>query len=169
MTGVPFSTMNAYHTDTMTEDSLAILTSARTGPPEPQRPHLLGLIVIVLILMVVAVLLLNPGVGDVALGPSPSASDVPPSRVYTVSYRFGVFSPTNLRIRIGDTVRFRNESGGSVRFVADPSGGRSVPEFDSIGKVEPGGYFSYTFATAGVFAYHNEQDGTEAGVIIVRE
>lgn len=153
----------------MTEDTLAILASTRSAPPVPQRPHLLGLIVIVLLLMVVAVLLLNPGGGQVAPGPLPSASDVPPSRIYTVSYRFGVFSPTNLRIRIGDTVRFRNESDSPVRIVADPSGGKKTPEFDSIGKVEPSGYFSYTFATAGVFAYHNDQDGTEAGVIIVRE
>jgi len=153
----------------MTDDPFAILTAARTGPAQPQRPHLMGLIVLVLVLMIVAVLLLNPGGGDVALGPTPSASQLPPARIYAVSYRFGVFSPTNLRIQVGDTVRFHNDSNSPVRVVADPSGGRTTPEFDSIGKVEPGGYFSYTFATAGVFPYHDEQDGTKAGVIIVRE
>lgn len=153
----------------MPDDPFAILVASRSGASHPQRPHLWALILLVLALIVVAVLVLKPAATDPALAPSPSASAFPQARIYTVTYRYGVFSPTNLRIRTGDTVRFRNDGAEPIRIVADPSGGRSVPEFDSIGRVQPGGYFSYTFATAGVFAYHNEQDGTEAGVIMVRE
>ena len=153
----------------MSDDYFATLTASRTPVPEPQRPHLWALILIVLVLMVLAVLVLNPGTGGEPVAPLPSASNLPPPRMYTVSYRSKVFSPTNLRIRVGDSVRFRNDSTMAIRIVADPSGGRTTPEFDSVGKVHAGGDFSHTFATAGVFAYHNEQDGTEAGVIIVRE
>lgn len=90
-------------------------------------------------------------------------------RFYTVSYKSGVFSPTNLRIHIGDTVRFKNESFFSIRIVSDPQiVGGQVPVFDSVGNIPQGSYFSYTFAEKGIFGYHNNKDSEEQGTIIVR-
>lgn len=99
--------------------------------------------------------------------PLPEESREP--RFYTVSYKSGVFSPTNLRIHVGDTVRFKNESFFSIRIVSDPQivGGK-VPVFDSVGNIPQGSYFSYTFAEKGIFGYHNSKDPEEQGTIIVR-
>jgi len=99
--------------------------------------------------------------------PLPEESREP--RFYTVSYKSGVFSPTNLRIHAGDTVRFKNDSFFSIRVVSDPQiQGSQIPMFDSVGDIPQGSYFSYTFAERGIFGYHNKKDPEEQGTIIVR-
>lgn len=91
-----------------------------------------------------------------------------PSRTYTVTYKFGVFSPTNLRIRVGDTVTFKNKDSGGIHIIASANPQTDRPEFDSIGEVPTDSSFSYTFINEGVFAYHDVDDDRKAGVIIVR-
>jgi len=95
--------------------------------------------------------------------PTPEASKQP--RLYTVSYRSGVFSPTNLRIHAGDTVRFKNESFFGIRIKSDNN---QLPGLDSIGDIPQGSYFSYTFSEIGIFGYHNDSELEEQGTIIVR-
>ncbi|MDP2647942.1 MAG: hypothetical protein Q8P35_01725 [Candidatus Yanofskybacteria bacterium] len=92
-----------------------------------------------------------------------------PPRIYTVSYRSGVFSPTNLRIHAGDTVRFKNDSIFSVRIVSDPHPQHDgLKGFDSIGDIPQGSTFTFTFASQGIFGYHNEKSIEETGTIIVK-
>jgi plastocyanin len=151
-------------------DPLAILASRQSDAERQHRPHFWPLIILVLILLVVALLTLRqpvvPVVGTVTPTPTDQARD---ARVYTVSYRFGVFSPTNLRIHAGDTVRWHNDGALPVHVVAQLQSGQRTPEFDSVGVVQPDSYFSYTFSTVGVFGYHNPEAKNESGVIIVRE
>ncbi len=138
---------------------------------EQAQPHLWPLILAALALMTVALVVFgNRGPTAIVPGPSSSSSPTPrEARVYTVSYRFGVFSPTNLRIHAGDTVRFRNDSSSAIRIIADLQAGQTIPEFDSAGPIQPGSYFSYTFSRIGTFGYHNDANHDEAGIIIVRE
>ncbi len=153
-------------------DPLAILAVRRSEPPLSRGFHLWPLIVLMLILLAVAVATLGPRtVSPVAsISPTPTESDVidREPRVYAVSYRFGVFSPTNLRIHAGDTVRWKNDSPLPIRIVAQLQAGQKTPEFDSIGMVQPDGYFAYTFGVSGVFGYTNASNANESGVIIVR-
>jgi plastocyanin len=124
-----------------------------------------------LVLLGVAVATLEQPAEPATSGtPEPSTSDTVDreARVYSISYRFGVFSPTNLRIHIGDTVRWKNDSPLPIRITAQLQAEQKVPEFDSVGSVQPGSYFSYTFSTAGVFGYINRSNSNESGVIIVR-
>lgn len=152
----------------MTEP-FVILASQRSEPFEPRpRPHLWSLIVLVMGLMVVAVALLGEPSTTVPQA-TPTTVEEREARIYTISYRFGVFSPTNLRIHVGDTVRWRNDGVLPVRIVAQLQAGQRVPMFDSTGAVQAGSYFSYTFSTGGTFGYHNPEQKTESGVIIVRE
>lgn len=91
------------------------------------------------------------------------------SRVYTVYYGLGVFSPTNIRIHIGDSVKFQNDGDKPIRVVTDSTGGTpDLPGFDSGGDVPPGGIFSYTFNKEGIFGYHNVKNASEEGTVIVR-
>jgi len=87
-------------------------------------------------------------------------------RVYTVYYTSGVFSPTNLQINVGDTVRFSNNGILSVRIKADEES--ELPGFDSISDIPPQGVFSYTFTKRGIFDYHNERKAEQKGTIIVK-
>ncbi|MEK7589134.1 MAG: hypothetical protein AAB479_00695 [Patescibacteria group bacterium] len=131
------------------------------------------LIILVLILMAFAVSIFGSknssgeAVTDSSQSPTPTESRQP--RMYTVSYRVGVFSPTNLRIHAGDTVRFRNDGLFSIYVVSDPHPEHNnVAGFDSIGDVQPGSTFGFTFATKGIFGYHNERNINETGTIMVR-
>jgi plastocyanin len=149
-------------------DPFAILTARRNAAPQHQeRLYLWPFIFLALILLGAAVILFGPTPpmnGQVLPTQTPERE----ARIYTVSYRFGVFSPTNLRIHVGDTVRFRNDSAQTVRIIADLELGRRIPEFDSGAPIDPEGSFSHTFASAGAFSYHNRDDESETGVIIVR-
>lgn len=101
--------------------------------------------------------------------PTPTPRETREPRFYTVSYRSGVFSPTNLRIHAGDTVRFKNESFFSIHVISDPHPAHNqLPGFDSVGDIPQGSYFSYTFSEKGIFGYHNEKKPEEQGTIIVR-
>lgn len=87
-------------------------------------------------------------------------------KVYTVYYTSGVFSPTNLQINIGDTVRFSNDSLVPVRIKADE--GSEVLSFDSVSDIPPGGIFSHTFTNRGIFDYRNGRKPEQKGTIIVK-
>lgn len=125
------------------------------------------LIIFFLILLAFAVIIFSNRNSTDTPGPlvtataTPSASSQP--RIYTISYDAGVFSPTNLRIHAGDTVRIKNESIFPIRIVSEDLVG-----FDSIGDVPQGSYFSFTFAARGTFSYHNSHNSDQTGTIIVR-
>lgn len=127
------------------------------------------LIILMLVLFGLAVSMLggNQNLGtDLPVPTETTSPDVKPSRIYTVSYKSGVFSPTNLRIHAGDTVRFKNESIFPIRIVSGPDS--SLVGLDSVGDIPQGSYFSFTFAAKGIFDYHNEGNVKETGTIIVR-
>ena len=136
--------------------------------PTLNAPGLIWLlIVLVLILLGLSVNLLgnseelaNPA-STFDVEPVPTETRQP--RIYTVSYKNGVFSPTNLRIHAGDTVRFKNEGVFPIRIISD-----SYLGFDSVGDIPQGSFFSFTFAAKGIFDYHNNRDAEEKGTIIVR-
>lgn len=91
------------------------------------------------------------------------------TRVYTVFYGLGVFSPTNIRIHVGDSVRFQNDSSVPLHVLSDLTDG--VPDlagFDSVGDIPAKSAFTYTFDRAGIFGYHNVNNADEEGSVVVR-
>jgi plastocyanin len=135
------------------------------------------LIVLVLILIGVAVGKLGqyqerPDISNNGPSSSPLKSSILEAnkpRIYTVTYKGGVFSPTNLRIHAGDTVRFKNDGFFSIRIASDPESDlNQIAGFDSIGDMPQGSYFAFTFAAQGIFGYYNVNNSNEKGTIIVR-
>ena len=127
------------------------------------------MIITLLLLLAGSVKMLGRSDDLAAKVPTPTPTEDREPRFYTVSYKSGVFSPTNLRIHAGDTVRFKNDGFFSIRVVSDPQvGTNKIPLFDSVGDIPQGSYFSYTFAEKGIFGYHNSKDLEEQGSIIVR-
>ncbi len=134
------------------------------------------LIVLTLLLLAIAVVLFSSGdlgdsnnVADTLMPTETPSLTSQPQRIYTIAYKSGVFSPTNLRIHSGDTVRFKNEGYSGIRIVTDPHPEHNnLMGFDSIGEIPQNSYFSFTFAAKGIFGYHNEKNLKEVGTIIVR-
>ncbi|PIR41412.1 MAG: hypothetical protein COV31_00885 [Candidatus Yanofskybacteria bacterium CG10_big_fil_rev_8_21_14_0_10_46_23] len=85
------------------------------------------------------------------------------TRVYSVFYRNQTFSPTNLRIRVGDTVRFENQSLFGIHITSN-----DLPGFESSGSIAGDSVFSHTFTAEGIFSYYNVENKNESGQIIVR-
>lgn len=141
--------------------------SARRSFHRENAPGISWLLVIfLLILLALSVIIFGkPQEPLVGTDPTPSVSSSPSAqpRIYTISYDAGVFSPTNLRIHAGDTVRIKNESIFPIHVSSEDLVG-----FDSIGDVPQGSYFSFTFAAKGTFSYHNNRNPEQAGTIIVR-
>ena len=130
------------------------------------NPAIFWVLIIVLLAGFAAAIVTLGGSGrpiSQSLTPAPLASREP--RFYTVTYKSGVFSPTNLRIHSGDTVRFKNDGFFSIRIMTDNN---QLPGFDSIGDIPQGSYFSFTFAEKGIFGYHNVKNQDEQATIIVR-
>ena len=110
------------------------------------------LILLVLLLFTGSVLILGKNVPS-----EPAFIQTPESRQYTVIYKEGVFSPTNLRIRVNDTVVFENKSTAVI----------ALASFSS-GDIIPDAVFSHRFLVPGMYAYHNDYKSQEQGTIIVR-
>ncbi|OGN09232.1 MAG: hypothetical protein A3C61_03485 [Candidatus Yanofskybacteria bacterium RIFCSPHIGHO2_02_FULL_39_10] len=123
------------------------------------------LIIIMLMMLAGAVTILGNSDNLVSQMPTITPTESRQPRIYTVSYRGGVFSPTNLRIHAGDTVRFKNDGFFGIRIITDNN---QLPGFDSVGDIPQSSYFSYTFAEKGIFGYHNNNKPEEQGTIIVR-
>lgn len=126
------------------------------------------LIFVLMLVMAGAVKMLGKAEDLTSKIPTPVPSETREPRFYTVTYKSGVFSPTNLRIHAGDTVRFKNESFFGIRVIADTQVASQIPLFDSVGDIPQGSYFSYTFSEKGIFGYHNNKNLDEQGTIIVR-
>lgn len=136
--------------------------------PTLDAPGLIWLLIVVLLISLgLAVSILGEPQGISNITPSVTGEPTPTAtlqpRVYSVSYKNGVFSPTNLRIHAGDTVRFKNEGLFGIRILSE-----SYVGFDSIGDIPQGSYFSLTFAAKGTFDYHNYKNTEEKGTVIVR-
>ena len=154
----------------MPEEIEAQLASKNDRPPfrTAHAPGISWLIVILLMVML-AFSVIHFGSLQPIVSPLPSTivdnstTPIAQPRIYTISYDSGVFSPTNLRIHAGDTVRFKNDSIFPIRIVSDDLVG-----FDSIGDIPQGSYFSLTFAARGTFSYYNKHNSDQTGTIIVR-
>jgi plastocyanin len=144
------------------EEVALLAASPRRAEP---KPHLWPFIFLACIVLAVAVALLgDSSQGSVTLAtPTPDRAE----KTYLVTYRYGVFSPTNLRIHAGDTVRWRNDDTTPVSITAQLVPGQRAPLFGS-GKLASGEEFIYDFAVSGVFGYENADVPRESGVIIVR-
>ena len=111
----------------------------------------------------------NPEIADYNQALLDRPSETRQARLYSVYYNTGVFSPTNLRIHAGDSVRFENDSDQPIHIISDTTG--NTPDligFDSVGDVPAKAAFTYTFNKAGNFGYHNTYTTTERGTVIVR-
>ncbi len=140
---------------------------------EPKPSGIIWLfIILVLVGFAAATIYFGRDNKDLTAAVQPSADRPTPTRqlrVYTVYYGLGVFSPTNIRIHVGDSVKFQNDSNLSIRVVSDRASG--VPElagFDSVSDISPKDSFTFTFTEAGTFGYHNGKNPNEEGTVIVR-
>lgn len=106
--------------------------------------------------------------------PVPTPMPMPPAartpKTFTISMTPDEFSPTNLTIRVGDTVVFRNDDTKS-RWPASAIHPTHLlcPGFDSLEPIPPGGTYSYTFTVTKECPMHDHLIPSLRGKITVTE
>lgn len=84
-----------------------------------------------------------------------------------ISYSSSGFSPLELKVKVGDTVTFKNDSEQVVQVNSAPHPAHtSFPELN-IGAIAKGESKSVTFTTAGTKKYHNHLNASDSGTIVV--
>jgi hypothetical protein len=143
----------------------------KTEEPKPSGTLWL-FIILVLAGFTAATMYFERGNKDLSGTIQPSINRPIPSRqprLYTVYYSLGVFSPTNIRIHVGDSVKFQNDSNSSIHIVSARSEvGLELAGFDSVNDIPPKSSFTFTFTKPGIFGYHNSKNPNEKGTVIVR-
>lgn len=96
---------------------------------------------------------------------------------YLVSYTGSGFEPADLRIKKGETVRFTNNSSGSMWIAARGSdtariypgaGECGQSAFDMCKSVGSGEFWEFTFDKAGEWGFRNFEDTSVGGTITVQ-
>ena len=92
------------------------------------------------------------------------------AKTVTISYDGSKFSPATVNIKVGDTVKFVNQSSLAMWVGSDPHPSHSdLPGFDSKASVGKGASYSYKFTTAGTFGYHNHLYPNQEGTVVVTQ
>jgi plastocyanin len=78
------------------------------------------------------------------------------------------FSPSPMKVKVGTTVTFVNESSSGMWVASDPHPTHTLlPGFDELTSVGKGGTYEYTFTKIGTWTYHNHLTPTVKGTVIV--
>ncbi|MEK7537487.1 MAG: cupredoxin domain-containing protein [Patescibacteria group bacterium] len=95
-----------------------------------------------------------------------------PAQTSTVTLNSSGADPLIVTVSAGTTVTFVNNDSGLHQISSNPHPAHTgLPGFDSLSGIKPGQSYSFTFATAGTFDYHDHLDPANsawAGKIIVQ-
>ena len=88
----------------------------------------------------------------------------------TVTYTDKGFGPDAVTIKLGQTVRWFNQSSGKLWVAANPHPTHtSLAGFDENGSINKGQGWQYTFTQVGTFSYHNHMmPGKSEGKVVVQ-
>lgn len=85
----------------------------------------------------------------------------------TITYSDSGFSPKEVKVKVGETVTFKNDSTKSVQVNSAPHPQHTqFPELN-LGVIASGESKAVTFTTAGTRKYHNHLDPSQFGSIVV--
>lgn len=110
-------------------------------------------------------------IDEVLPEPIPPKETPPPTvvRTYSIGYTDNCFTPADITINRGEAVRFTNNSTRDMWPASDKHPSHSLyPEFDSTGTIAPGDSYTFTFAKAGTWDYHDHLKLKCGGTITVR-
>lgn len=101
--------------------------------------------------------------------PASSTPVTPAATTVTVTYNGTSFSPSMLSIRIGDSVKFVNNSSGRMWVASDPHPQHTdLPGFDEKASASKGQSWTYIFTVAGAHGYHNHANPSATGTVTVQ-
>lgn len=89
--------------------------------------------------------------------------------LYVIYYTNGGFSPKTLQLSKGRGVRFINNSDKAMRIFADQKNDNIYGALNQSKTVGRGATYDFVFNEAGNWAYHNENNQSDRGTVVVTE
>ena len=146
--------------------------------PNIKKPFILAVGVIVVIIIGIVVWKMNaeqnqlPNTAPLASenGENAASQNAKPApQALTMLLTDEGFSPETLTINEGDTIIFINQSSGKMHIASDPHPAHTkYPEFDQKNSVDAGGTYSFTFDKVGTWGFHNHNNPSMTGTIVVQ-
>lgn len=100
--------------------------------------------------------------------PVPNRNDTSSFEEVTVTYSDLGYSPKEIRVTAGTTVKFVNQSGNPMWTASDPHPTHTMMfGFDAMRAMMSGESYSFTFANAGTWRYHNHMVPGHMGSVVV--
>jgi len=85
----------------------------------------------------------------------------------TISYTNSGFTPQQITVKSGDTVRIKNDSDNALSFNSDDHPTHTKEAELNVGDVEPGQSKTFVVTKKGTWGYHNHENPNDTGSIIV--
>lgn len=85
----------------------------------------------------------------------------------TIVYSDSGFEPTSLTVKAGDTVRIENKSSLPLSFNSDDHPAHTEQDELNVGDVPRGGSREFTVSEKGTWGFHNHENATHTGTLIV--
>lgn len=107
---------------------------------------------------------------------APAAQETPSVEQNVVTYTNAGYSPSTLRVKVGATVTFKNQSSQSMWTASavhpthksyPTTGGCIGSTFDACKGTQPSGSWSFRFDVAGTWKYHNHLIPGNTGAVVV--
>ena len=90
------------------------------------------------------------------------------AEIIVVTYTNKGFTPKEIIVSAGQTVRFVNESSGNMWLASDPHPTHTIlPEFDEKKSIGNGENYEFTFTEIGEWDYHNHVKPSAVGTVVV--
>lgn len=84
-----------------------------------------------------------------------------------ITYTDGGFSPSQIKVKVGETVTFKNDSKATIQVNSAPHPVHTSFLELNIGTIAPGETKTVTFTTAGTKKYHNHLNAGQNGTVVV--
>ncbi len=103
-------------------------------------------------------------------GSTGSTGSTSTAKTYEISYTNTCFDPANRTIKLGDTIKFIDNSKTRSMWPASNNHPSHLlyPEFDPKKSIAPGGSWSFTFNKVGAWGYHDHLKSNCTGIITVQ-
>lgn len=100
--------------------------------------------------------------------PMDEGTSTPEGNAVVITYTSAGFSPTNITIKQGTTVEFRNDSRGAFWPASDDHPRHTIyPEFDAGKELPAGQTYRFTFDKTGTWGFHDHVNDQFGGTITV--
>ena len=124
----------------------------------------------VAVLLLVSAFIYNKRTSPVSVNitpPAPLETTLAPFK-NIVTYKNGLFTPSNFSVKSGVAVSFVNESDEDMWIAANPHPSHtSLSSFDAKRGIKPGETYKYTFVKRGSFGYHDHLHPMSRGTLSV--